>query len=227
MDTALITLALANIAFVGSHFAMSHPLRAPMVGLMGETLFQLAYSAVSLATFAAIYFAFVASPAADLPGTGDVGWIIATALSVPAMVLLAGSFVGNPALPTPMARDQAKAEPKGVFTITRHPMMWSFALWAAAHIAVHWSLRTTITATAMAILALVGAQLQDHKKRALMGEAWDEWEAKTSFWPRLSGFAKAGPFPWAVGLIFFVFFTWAHMPLGGIPAGIWRWFSLT
>lgn len=224
MDTALITLILANAAFVGSHFIMSHPLRAPMVGLMGETLFQLAYTIVSLATFAGVYFAFVASPEADLPGTGEIGWAIATALSLPAMVLLAGSFVGNPALPTPMARDQARAEPKGVFTITRHPMMWSFALWAAAHITLHWSWRTTITACAMAILALVGAQLQDAKKRAIMGEAWGEWEAKTSYWPRLSGFAKAGPLAWSVGLILFVFLTWLHMPLGGIPAGIWRWF---
>lgn len=224
MDTALLLLVFANVAFVGTHFAMSHPLRAPMVRAMGETFFQIVYSAVSLATFAAVYFAFIASPEAGLPGTGQIGWAIATALSLPAMVLLAGSFIGNPALPTPMAASQARADPKGVFTITRHPMMWSFALWAAAHITLHWSWRTTITATAMGILALVGAQLQDRKKRELMGEAWQEWEAKTSYWPRLSGFAKAGPLAWTVGLIFFVFLTWLHMPLGGIPAGIWRWF---
>lgn len=226
MEASLIALIIANFAFVGTHFLMSHPLRAPMIGMMGETLFQVVYSIVSLATFAGIYFAFVASPQADLSGTGEVGWAIATVISLPAMVLLAGSFIGNPALPTPMAMDQAKAEPKGVFIITRHPMMWSFTLWAAAHIVLHWSLRTTITATAMAILALVGAQMQDRKKRALMGDAWITWEAKTSFWPRLSGFAKAGALPWTVGLIFLVFFTWLHVPLGGIPAGIWRWFAL-
>ena len=140
------------------------------------------------------------------------------------MILLAGSFVGNPALATPMAKTQALAEPKGVFTITRHPMMWSIALWAASHIILHFSWRTTITATAMGVLALVGSRLQDRKKQTLMGEAWDAWEAKTSFWPRLTGFAKAGPLPWTVGLIFFVFLTWLHVPIGGIPAGIWLWF---
>jgi len=224
MDTALTTLILANAAFVGSHFLMSHQLRQPLVGLMGEQLFQVAYSVVSLATFAGIYFAFVAAPVADLPGSGKIGWAAATFLSLPAMILLAGSFLGNPALPTPFAKEQARAAPKGVFAITRHPMMWSFALWAAAHIVICWSWRTTITATAMGLLALVGAHLQDRKKRALMGEAWQEWEAKTSYWPRVSGFAKAGPLPWAVGLILFVFLTWLHMPIGGIPAGIWRWF---
>lgn len=224
MDPALIALTVANIAFVGSHFAMSHQLRPAMVRVLGETLFQLVYSLVSLVTFAGIYFAFIAAPKADLPGTGEIGWAIATVLSLPAMILLAGSFIGNPALPTPMAKAQARAVPSGVFTITRHPMMWGFALWAASHIVLHWSWRTTITASAMAVLALVGARLQDGKKRELMGADWATWEAGTSFWPRLSGFAKAGPLPWATGLILFVFLTWLHLPLGGIPAGIWRWF---
>lgn len=224
MDTSLIALILANAAFVGSHFLMSHPLRAPMVKIVGEMGFQVVYSLVSIATLALVYFAFVASPASDLPTSGTTGWIIATLISIPAMVLFAGSVKGNPALGLPNAEAQARAAPMGVFTITRHPMMWSFAFWAASHIILHWSWRTTITAAAMGILALVGARLQDGKKRVAMGEAWGEWEAKTSFWPRISGFAKAGPLPWAIGLIFFVFLTWLHMPLGGIPAGIWRWF---
>ena len=226
METPLVLLTLATIAFVGTHFLMSHPLRAPMVNLLGDMGFQVVYSVVILATMAAMYFAFVDAPVADLPGTGQTGWIIATLISLPAMVLFAGSVVGNPALAVPGAEKSARAEPKGVFTITRHPMMWGFALWALSHIVLHWSWRTTIVAAGVAILALVGSRLQDRKKRVLMGEAWEEWESKTSFWPRISGFAKAGPLPWAVGLIFFVFLTWLHVPLGGIPAGIWRWFAL-
>lgn len=226
MENALVLLTLATIAFVGSHFVMSHPLRGPMVGLFGEMGFQIVYSVITLATMAAMYFAFIEAPAADLPGSGQAGWIIATLISLPAMVLFAGSVAGNPAMTVPGAEESARAEPKGVFTITRHPMMWGFALWALSHIVLHWSWRTTITAAGVSVLALVGSRLQDSKKRVLMGDAWEEWESKTSFWPRISGFAKAGPLPWAVGLILFVFLTWLHVPLGGIPAGIWRWFAL-
>jgi uncharacterized membrane protein len=226
METALVLLTLATIAFVGTHFLMSHPLRAPMVSVLGDMGFQVVYSVVILATMAAMYFTFIEAPVADLPGSGQAGWIIATLISLPAMVLFAGSVVGNPALAVPGAEKSARAEPKGVFTITRHPMMWGFALWALSHIVLHWSWRTTITAAGVGVLALVGSRLQDRKKRVLMGEAWEEWESKTSFWPRISGFAKAGPLPWATGLILFVFLTWLHVPLGGIPAGIWRWFAL-
>ena len=224
MDGALIALIAANAAFVGTHFAMSHPLRGAMVAALGNNGFQIAYSVVSFATLAAVYFAFKAAPPADLPGSGDLGWALATVLMLPAMVLLSGSMIGNPALPTPMAEDQARAAPKGVFLITRHPMMWGFALWASSHILIWWSWRTVITALAMGILALVGARLQDRKKARLMGEAWGEWASKTSYWPRLAGFSKAGALPWTLGLILWVFFSWLHVPLGGIAAGIWRWF---
>ncbi|MEP1421520.1 MAG: NnrU family protein [Erythrobacter sp.] len=224
METPLILLVLANFAFVALHFLMSHPLRVPMVSLLGEMGFQIVYSAVIIATLAGVYFAFIQSPEADLSGTGQVGWAIASVITIPAMVLFTGSLIGNPAMASPGAEKNARAAPKGVFTITRHPMMWSFALWALAHIALHWSWRTTITATAVGVLALVGSRLQDGKKRELMGEAWMQWEANTSFWPKLRGFAKAGALPWSAGLILFVFLTWLHMPIGGIPAGIWRWF---
>ncbi|MEL7445400.1 MAG: NnrU family protein [Pseudomonadota bacterium] len=223
MNEALIELIAANIAFVGSHFAMSHPLRAPIVRVLGDVGFQIAYSLVSIATLAWIYFAFRAAPPADLPGSGDIGWIAATLLTLPAMVLFAGSMSGNPALGLPGAEEQARATPKGVFAVTRHPMMWGFALWALSHLALFWSWRTMITALAMGLLALVGAHLQDRKKEVLMGEAWKEWERNTTYWPRWDKVFSAGPTPWAIGLVLFALLSWLHMPIGGIAAGIWRW----
>ena len=221
-----MTLAAANVAFVGSHFLMSHPLRTPLVNALGAMGFQLAYSAVSFATLAWVYVAFKAAPPADLAGSGIVGWVVATALTLPAMVLFAGSLFGNPALPTPMAQEQARAEPAGVFKVTRHPMMWGFGLWALSHIVLFWSTRTLITAAAMGVLALVGARFQDAKKRGLMGDAWVSWESRTSYWPRWSTFFSVGLLPWIIGLILFAGFSWLHMPLGGIAAGIWRWIPL-
>lgn len=226
MNGTTIELLAANLAFVGTHFAMSHALRAPMVKALGDVGFQIAYSLVSFATLGWVYLAFKAAPQADLGGSGEAGWIIATALTLPAMILFAGSVIGNPALPTPMAEAQTRDEPRGSLAVTRHPMMWGFALWAASHMILFWSVRTMITAFAMGFLALVGAHMQDRKKRALMGDAWVHWEAKTSYWPRLGGFAKVGPMPLVLGLVLFAGLSWLHIPLGDIPAGIWRWISL-
>ncbi|MEO7814190.1 MAG: NnrU family protein, partial [Sphingomicrobium sp.] len=48
--TAMMGLILGAVAFVGTHFAMSHPLRAPMVNALGEKMFGLVYVVVSFAT---------------------------------------------------------------------------------------------------------------------------------------------------------------------------------
>lgn len=102
-------------------------------------------------------------------------------------------------------------------------MMWSFALWAAAHISLWWSWRTNVVALAILVLALVGAHLQDRKKQTLMGEAWTSWEDRTGYWPQLRGFARIGISLWLAGIAGWLLATWAHIHAGGIPAGIWRW----
>ncbi len=223
MDGDIITLIAANIAFVGTHFAMSHPLRAPMVKALGAGGFQGAYTVVSFATLAWVYFAFTAAPPADLPGSGDAGWIAATIITLPGMILLAGSLVGNPALPTPMAEAQARAEPKGVMRVTRHPMMWGIGLWAASHMILFWSIRTMVTALAMGILALVGAKLQDAKKEALMGESWAEWERRTSYWPRWGQLFSVGAVPLVAGTVLWLAGSYIHLWRAGIPAGVFKW----
>ena len=52
MDLALTSLIAARIAFVGTHFAMSHPLRGPMMKALGDGGFMGVYSLVSAACMA-------------------------------------------------------------------------------------------------------------------------------------------------------------------------------
>ena len=160
----LTSLAAASIAFVGTHFALSHPLRAPIVGAIGEGAFRGLYSLVAAGCMIWMYLAFKAAPGADLGGSGEIGWAIATLLTLPALVLFLGSLKGNPALPAPGALRAAARDPAGVFAVTRHPMMWGVALWAVAHIVLWWDWRSVIFASALLVLALVGSHLQDRKK---------------------------------------------------------------
>ena len=51
MDNTLANLVAACLAFVGTHFAMSHPLRAGMVRALGEKGFQGVYTLANLDTF--------------------------------------------------------------------------------------------------------------------------------------------------------------------------------
>jgi uncharacterized membrane protein len=227
MDSALASLIAASVAFVGGHFVMSHPLRAPLVRALGEKGFLGLYSVISLATFAWMAWAFSRTEPYALgawTGNDEVSWTLASVLTLVALVLLIGSLAGNPALPGVPAETAAKAEAHGVYRVTRHPMMWAFALWSIAHIAIAPTDRTLVLAGAILILALVGAHLQDRKKTEAHGEAWVAWSGKTSYWPKWSRIFSVGWGLWLGAVVLWLVLTWMHVWLAYIPAGIWRWF---
>ena len=217
-------LTLALIAFVGTHFLMSHPLRAPMVARLGTGAFQGVYSLVSLATLGWAVYAFRDAPVGmPLWTAGDAHNIIATAIMFIASVLLAGSFIGNPALPQPGANKLATQPARGVFAITRHPMMWSFALWSLAHVIVSPRPPVLILSGFIAFLAIGGAAGQDHKKAKLMGDSWQGWVARTAFVPFAKGFAWPGRLALVGGTALWMIATFAHPLLGAPTAGVWIW----
>ncbi|WP_315762533.1 NnrU family protein [Sphingomonas sp. Y38-1Y] len=225
-------LVFAVAAFVGTHFLLSHPLRAPVVGRIGERGFMGVYSLVAFAALGWVYLAWKGVPEQPpLWPVGDGLWALATAIMLVASVLLVGSLIGNPALPDPDAGSKPVPIARGVYAVTRHPMLWAFALWAGVHILVYPVLAQIVLAVGIAILSLVGAALQDRKKEALQPDRWREWEARTSYWPFAAiaaGRARFGgfrPHDWAGGAVVWLAATWAHMPLAGWPAGIWRWVS--
>jgi uncharacterized membrane protein len=221
---------IAAAAFVGTHFLLSHPLRAPLVARLGERGFAGIYSLVALATLIWLAHAYRATPSGTpLWPVGDAIWAIATIVMLLASVLFIGSLVRNPALPDPGGRAKPVPEARGVYAITRHPMMWAFALWGGAHILVYPDPSNVVLASAIIVLALVGAHLQDRKKARLQPDFWPDWERRTSYLPfaaiardrarigTLGGHALGG------GVVLWLAATWAHIPLAGWAAGVWRW----
>lgn len=228
-------LWMALAAFVGTHFLLSHPLRAPMASAMGETGFAGVYSIVALGTFAWVIMAFRAAPVGDYAWmAGDWAWGFASLIMLFASILLIGSFGPNPALPSPGGPARPIPEVRGVLAITRHPMNWSFALWGIAHAIVGPQPKVLVLCGAIAFLAIVGSIGQDSKKEKLRGEDWRTWERRTAFIPfagQLAGripwrAASPGGVPLLGGLLLWLAATWAHPMLGAPVAGIWRWLAL-
>lgn len=211
-------LFFSAIIFVGTHFLMSHPLRPRLVRAVGEKPFRGIYSIVSLITFGLmIYFYRVIGREPErLWDAGEAGWIAGTLLMWLASILFVGSFIRNPAFP---GAPGPVGGPTGVFRITRHPMMWSFAIWASVHLMILAQPKSLVFDGAIILLALAGAAGQDAKKGKVMGDAWHEWTAQTAFVPFTRGLAYPGTVALVGGTILFLIATWAHP----VPAGIWRW----
>lgn len=225
-----MVLAAAGL-FVGTHFLLSHPLRRSLVSAIGEKGFTGVYSIVALITLGLTIRAYRAAPiTAPLWDVGDGLWMIATVAMLLASVLLLGSLVRNPALPGARV-GAATADARGVYAVTRHPMMWAFAIWGASHILVYPVAKNIILTGAIIVLALGGAALQDRKKEALDPQGWPAWERRTSYLPfaaivaRRATFGGFGGHALGGGLVVWLVATWAHIPLVGWPAGIWRWLT--
>ena len=228
MTGSSLVLAAAG-SFVGSHLVLSHPLRRPLVRTLGEPAFGALYSAVAGITLGATVWAYLAAPTtAPLWDVGDGLWALSTAAMLVASILLLGSLVRNPAMPG-AAATAATARADGVYAVTRHPMMWSFALWGASHILVYPIAKNIVLSGAIIGLALAGAALQDRRKAVLDPAGWAAWQGRTSFLPfaaiarRRAAFGRFGPHALAGGTVVWLAATWAHIPIAGWPAGIWRW----
>jgi uncharacterized membrane protein len=216
--TVQMGLLFSAILFVGTHFLLSHPLRARLAGAMGERAFQGFYSLVAIATLGStIYFYHVIGREPQLWVPGEALWAAATLLMWLGSILFVGSFVRNPALPG--ARGPS-GPPAGVFAITRHPMMWGFALWAAVHLMVVATPKALVLDGALLLLALAGSVGQDRRNAGKKGERWHEWAAQTAFWPFARGLASPGLVAFAGGTLLLFVATWLHP---GHAAGPWRW----
>jgi uncharacterized membrane protein len=198
-----------------------------MVARLGNGGFLGVYSLVSFATLGWMVHVYGKAPTGTSLWTAtDAIWIVSSLLTLIASVLFAGSLIGNPAMPNPdanAASAMAAKVPTGAFLVTRHPMMWGFALWGVAHILVAPRLDSFIFVGSIIFLALAGAAGQDRKKAKLLGSAWQRWSAQTSYWPRLSKLPKIGVRLWLAGLVLWLVATWAHNFFGAYGAGIYRW----
>ncbi|MGP1282607.1 MAG: NnrU family protein [Parasphingopyxis sp.] len=224
---ALTQLIVATACFVGFHFLLSHPLRAPLVKRLGETAFLGLYSLIAAATLGWMVWAARSMPPLP-PHWVAPSWFFdwgAPILMLVSMILLAGSFLGNPAFPDPTRKPRPIRPVTGVFAITRHPMNWAFMIWAVTHIALSGGPANLVIASGILVLTFFGSIGQDRKKERLMGDAWRGWETRTSFMPFgaiVDGriplrAAWPGVVPLVFGLLLWFGASWLHaMPVGPV-----------
>jgi uncharacterized membrane protein len=184
MTGSLADLALAVGLFVVSHLVLPiTALRNGIIGIIGRSAYLLLYSAISIALLLWIVEAYGAAPIVDLfaPNTA-MRHATLTLMLIAVFLAISGVATPNPsAVP---AQDLGwKPEVKGVFKITRHPLMWGIAIWGGCHFLANGHAAALILFGGMTVLALGGAMHIDRRKRESLGEEWRRFEEQTSFVP--------------------------------------------
>jgi len=216
-------LTVATLAFLGTHFVSSTPLRAALAGVIGERGYLAVYSIAAFATLGWMIWAYGRTPFQPL-------WQVPGLRLWPAVVMPFALTLAASALMTrnPTAIGQAGAmkagEPaRGIIRVTRHPLMWAIMLWGAAHVLARGDLASLLFFGGFVALAGLGTLLIDAKKRASFGEDWQRFTAVTSNVPfgAIAGsrnrlvFAEIGWKRIGVGLALYVLLLLAHPYLFG------------
>lgn len=174
-------LLVATLAFVVTHFVSSTSLRGAVAGAIGETAWTGVYSLVAFATIGWMAWAYGQAPFRPLwPGLRLVPLLVMPV----ALVLLAGGLLGRN--PTAVRQERAlkASEPaRGMIRVTRHPVMWAIALWAAAHLLARGDVASIVFFGGLLVVALLGTVLIDARKRAAFGSDWRRFAAVTSNLP--------------------------------------------
>lgn len=185
MTGSVIWLAVATAVFVGGHILLSGTrLRDRLAGLLGERGFLVAFSVLAALTITWMAWAFNDAPHIEIWQSGHALKAAAWLLLAPAVLfVVCGNGRTNPSAVNQGGR-LAKADlPRGIFTITRHPMMAGIGLWALAHILANGDVASLVFFGGLLVLVLAGVASQDAKKARTLGEPWRRFAAETSMIP--------------------------------------------
>ena len=185
MNESLQPLLLATATFVISHFVLSSlPVRRAIFGVIGESGFRILYTVVALFTLIWAAREFGAAPHVEVWGQTEILRNTAAAIMPFACILaIAGVSTRNVTSVGGEELSPEDAKAWGIVTVTRHPLMWGFALWALAHIAPNGDGKSIIFFGGFVVLAIVGMFHIDYRRRETMGSDWGPIALTTSAIP--------------------------------------------
>ncbi len=180
MTEFLLVLTL----FLLSHAIPARPhIRARLVAILGERAYLILYSALSVLLLVWLISAAARAPYVALwQPSLDLYWAPVLAM-VPAAILLAGGAIAPNPLSISFSRRPFDPARPGIVAVTRHPILWAFALWAFAHAVPNGDVVSLIMFGGFGLFALAGMALIDRRKRRAPGSGWTDLARRTSVVP--------------------------------------------
>ena len=184
--SSLGLLSLAAMLWIGVHVGIAGTrVRQAVAGRIGDAGFRGVFSLLSIAAIGTLVVTYKRARAAGSEPLWAaphwLGWILVL-LMAPAFVLLVGSVT----VPNPTAVGGERAigqEPRGLSRVTRHPMLWSFAIWSAVHVVGNGDLVSLLFFGAFGITALAGMPSIDAKLAKRDPKGWARLREVTSILP--------------------------------------------
>jgi uncharacterized membrane protein len=176
-------LIIAALVWIAIHLGLAGTkLRDTVVQRIGEVPFRGAFSLLSIVSLVFLVWAWQAAPGTLLWVAPEwLRWLLVLGM-LPAFVLFVASVSGgNPTMIGPS--DGGAQAPRGIVRVTRHPMLWSFAIWAGVHIIGNGDTAAVVFFGAFLVTALAGMPSIDAKLARRDPNTWQALSAATSIVP--------------------------------------------
>lgn len=176
-------LIVAALVWIGVHIGIAGTqVRGMLVRRVGDGPFRGLFSAVSIAALVFLVTAWRGSSTEALwYAPSWLRWLLVAAMLVAFLLFVASVSAPNPTMIGPTG--VATRPPRGVQRITRHPMLWSFAIWAAVHIIGNGDTAAIVFFGAFLVTALAGMPSIDAKLARRDPATWHALSATTSIVP--------------------------------------------
>jgi uncharacterized membrane protein len=179
----MLLLVLAALVWLGIHFGIAGTrLRDVLVTRIGEGSFRGLFSLLTILSIVFLVWAWSDATTAPLWYAPTwLRWILVAVMLVAFVLLVASVSQRNP---TMVGGEAAIAQPtRGIVRITRHPMLWSYALWAVVHIIGNGDTAAILFFGTFLVTALAGMPSIDAKLARRDPSTWQALSAATSIVP--------------------------------------------
>jgi len=159
----MILLIIAALLWLLIHIGLAGTgLRDVVTARIGEIAFRGVFSLLSIASLALLIWAWSGADTTPLWYAPDwLRWVLAAVMFVAFVLFVASVSQPNP---TSVGGETSVVQPpRGIHRVTRHPMLWSFALWAAVHILSNGDGAAIVFFGTFLVTALVGMPSIDAK----------------------------------------------------------------
>lgn len=175
---------LAAIAWLALHLLVAGPLRASLVGKLGEIRYRGLFSLLSIVSLGYLIWAYGQAPYVEFwPSSPVLALVPLLVMPVALLFLVASLRPTNPTLAGPDMLLKGSLPVAGFTKVTRHPMLWAFTFWAGSHMVANGDAATLLLAGSVLVIALNGMRSIDRKRAAKFGQHWQVFVSKTSIIP--------------------------------------------
>jgi uncharacterized membrane protein len=176
-------LIVAALVWIGIHIGIAGTrVRDAIAARIGDGPFRGLFSLLSILAIVFLVRAWSRSETTPLWLAPEwLRWVLVAVMLVAFVLFVASVSTPNPTMVGPQGA--ATLPPRGIQRVTRHPMLWSFALWAAVHIIGNGDSAAIVFFGAFLVTALAGMPSIDAKLARRDPATWQALSAATSIVP--------------------------------------------